>query len=85
MFVCLASRIMPRTTIDIDATVLRELKLRQLAQGRTLGQVASELLASALASIEPTEPPTFRWTTAAMRSRIDLEDKEAVRRALGER
>jgi hypothetical protein len=76
---------MPRTTIDIDATVLRELKRRQRAQGRTLGQLASELLASALATSEPTEPPNFRWTTGAMRSRIDLEDKEAVRRALDER
>ena len=73
---------MPRTTIDIDATVLLELKRRQRAQGRTLGELASELLASALATSEPTEPRTFRWTTAAMRSRIDLEDKEAVRRAL---
>jgi len=75
---------MPRTTIDIDATVLRELKRRQRAQGRTLGQLASELLASALATSGPTEPPAFRWTTAVMRSRVDIEDKEAVRRALDE-
>jgi hypothetical protein len=80
-----ASRIMPRTTIDIDATVLRELKRRQRAEGRTMGQLASELLASALATSEPSAPPPFRWTTAAMGSRIDLEDKEAVRRALDAR
>jgi hypothetical protein len=73
---------MPRTTIDLDATVLRELKRRQRAEGRTLGQLASELLASALATSERAGPPRFRWTTAAMGSRIDLEDKEAVRRAL---
>ena len=80
----LASRIMPRTTIDIDATVLRELKRRQRAEGRTLGQLASELLASALATAEPTVRSTFHWTTEAMGSRVDLEDKEAVRRALGD-
>jgi hypothetical protein len=76
---------MPRTTIDIDANVLRELKRRQRAEGRTLGQLVSELLASSLARSEPPAPPTFRWTTAAMGSRVDLEDKEAVRRALDDR
>jgi len=85
MLSCIASRIMPRTTIDLDAAVLRELKRRQGAEGRTLGQLASELLASALATTEPSRPPPFRWTTAAMGSRVDLEDKEAVRRALEDR
>ena len=81
----LTSHIMPRTTIDIDASVLRELKRRQRTEGRTLGQLASELLASALATAEPTAERTFHWTTEAMGSRVDLEDKEAVRRALGDR
>lgn len=76
---------MPRTTIDLDATVLRELKRRQRAEGRTLGQLASELLASALATSEAAARPSFRWTTAAMGSRVDLDDKEAVRRALHDR
>jgi hypothetical protein len=76
---------MPRTTIDLDANVLRELKRRQRVEGRTLGQLASELLATALATGEPSAPQPFRWTTAKMDSRIDLEDKEAVRRALDDR
>lgn len=79
-----ASRIMPRTTIDLDATVLRELKRRQRSEGRTLGQLASELLAVALRA-EPREtqrPPRFQWTARKMGARVDLEDKEAVRRLL---
>jgi hypothetical protein len=72
---------MPRTTIDLDAGVLRELKRRKRS-GQSLGQLASELLAGALH--EPAPPPTrpsLRWRSARMGARIDLEDKEAVRRA----
>jgi hypothetical protein len=29
-------------------------------------------------------PPPLRWTSRRMRARVDLEDKEAVRRALDE-
>jgi len=74
-----ASRIMPRTTIDLDAGVLRELKRRK-RRGQSLGQFASELLAGAL-SEPPATRPILRWRSARMGARIDLEDKEAVRRA----
>jgi hypothetical protein len=80
----LSSRIMTRTTIDIDAAVLRELKERQQREGKTLGELVSELLASAL-DREETAPVPFTWTSRRMRARVDLEDKEAVRRALEER
>jgi len=76
---------MPRTTIDLDAAVLRELKRRQRAEGRTLGQLASELLAAALRNeATATRPTRFRWATQRMGARVDLDDKEAVRRALDE-
>ena len=39
---------MPRTTVDIDASVLRELKRRQERERKTLGQLISELLAKAM-------------------------------------
>jgi hypothetical protein len=84
MLKLLSSRIMPRTTIDIDPAILRELKRRQKREGKTLGQLVSELLAGALeGEPEPVERP-FKWTSQEMRARVDLEDKEAVRRALGE-
>jgi hypothetical protein len=76
---------MPRTTIDLDPTVLRELRRRSTREGKSMGQVASELLARVVA--EPTDlaAPEFTWTVADLGlPRIDLEDHEAVRRALDE-
>lgn len=73
---------MPRTTIDIDPAVLRELEERKRRDGKTLGRLVSELLAVALR--QETERPEIRWTSRRMGARVDLEDKEALRRALGE-
>lgn len=79
-----ASRIM-RTTIDLDPTVLRELRRRKRQSGRSIGQLASELLARAL---QEGAPPGQRatqgvtWRSARMGARVDLDDKEALRRAL---
>lgn len=80
----LSSRIMARTTVDIDATVLRELKRLQKREGKPLGQLISELVAGALAREEDAreKAPPFAWIARAMGARIDLEDKEAVRAAL---
>jgi hypothetical protein len=78
---------MPRTTLDLDPAVLRELKRRKGTSGRSIGQIASELLAGALHE-PPREPLTrasMRWRSARMGARVDLEDKEALRRALDER
>jgi hypothetical protein len=81
-----ASRIMPRTTLDLDASVLRELKRRKRGSGRSIGQIASELLAGALRRTqdEPRAPERIgaRWRSARMGARVDLDDKEAVRRMM---
>jgi plasmid stability protein len=74
---------MARTTIDLDPAILRELRRRGAREGKSMGQVASELLARAV--VEPTDLPApgFSWTAADLgRPLIDLEDPEAVRRAL---
>ena len=68
---------MARTTLDIDATVMRELRRRQAAEGKTIGSLVSELLAAALAASEAPSPP-FAWTTKAMSASVDLDDKDAV-------
>ena len=74
---------MPRTTIDIEATVLRELKRLRKREGKPLGQLVSELVASALAQDDREEQSRpFIWASRAMKARVDLEDKEAVRAAL---
>lgn len=76
---------MPRTTIDIDASVLRELKRRQRREKTTLGQLVSELLARALSEEDvATELPPLQWPSQDLRPRIDLEDKDAVWRILDE-
>ena len=72
---------MPRTTLDIDAAVLRALERRKRREGKTLGQLVSELLAIALARADEATP-AFEWYSQPMRALVDLEDKEAVRRAL---
>jgi hypothetical protein len=68
---------MGRTTLDIDATVMRELRRRQAAEGKTIGTLVSELLAVALAASREPSPP-FSWTAKAMSATVDLEDKDAV-------
>jgi hypothetical protein len=73
---------MPRTTIDIDAVVLRELHERKRREGKTLGRLVSELLASALRAGPRGTPHKLDWRSRPMDARIDLEDKEAVRRTL---
>lgn len=73
---------MPRTTIDIDAGVLRQLKKRQRREGKSLGQLVSELVAASLRGEGEEAPPPFTWTARSMRARLDLEDKEAVHRVL---
>jgi hypothetical protein len=74
---------MPRTTLDIDSAVLRELKERQRREGKTLGQLVSELLAGALdRDREPDhEQEPFIWFSKPMKALVDLENQEAVRRA----
>jgi hypothetical protein len=74
---------MTRTTIHLDAGVLRELRRRSAEERKTVDQVASELLARALAQPADLPAAEFRWTSPPLGpSLIDLEDKEAVRRIL---
>jgi hypothetical protein len=70
---------MPRTTVDIDASVLRELKKRQERERKTLGQLISELLAKAIESEHETaEARPFSWVTKDLQPRVDIEDKDAL-------
>ena len=72
-----------RTTIDIDPPVLKELKRVQKAEGKSLGAVASALLARALADRRrPRTLARFRWLSRPMGAKVDLADKEALYRAM---
>jgi hypothetical protein len=80
----IASRIMARTTLDLDASVLRDLRRRGELERKSMGQVASELLARALSEGSSPQPaPPFRWLRRDLGApHVDLEDKEAVRAIL---
>lgn len=80
----ISSNIM-RTTIDLDATVLDELRRRSRETGKSMGRVASELLARSLDEQRDTPPP-FSWESADLgKPRVDLEDDEAVWAVLEDR
>ena len=77
---------MPRTTVNIDASVLRELKRRARKEGKTLGQLISEIVAAALATeAQDAGAQTLAWTSKAMAARVDIEDKDALYAALEKR
>jgi hypothetical protein len=75
---------MPRTTLDIDAPILRDLKRLQKRERKPLGRLVSDLLAKALRKeeVEPKAAP-FRWISKPMGPpRVDLENKDALWAAL---
>ncbi|HEV8636353.1 MAG TPA: antitoxin [Chloroflexota bacterium] len=74
---------MPRTTVDIDAPVLREVRELQKQEGRSLGKVVSELLAEALTRRKQRRPaPRLEWISRPMGALVDLSDKDALYAAL---
>ena len=71
---------MSRTTLNIDARILIELKEIQRVEHKPLGKLVSELLNEALAfrRRKAPAPVTFRWISKSMKARVDLTDKDAV-------
>lgn len=77
---------MPRTTVDIDLPLLKELKRLQKREKKSLGRLVSDLLARALADerVRRSEPRTFEWISRPMGLLVDLTDKDALEAALAE-
>ena len=74
---------MPRTTLDLDAPILEDLKRLQKRERKSLGRLASDLLADALSRREKGgQPRPFAWRTRSMEARVDLTDKDAVQAIL---
>ena len=75
---------MARTTLNLDDPVLADLKRLQRKEGKPLGELASELLASAIAQSKHATVPALRleWTSRPMGALVDLDDKEAAFAAL---
>jgi hypothetical protein len=83
----IASRIMARTTLNIDDPILRDLKDLQKREEKPLGELASEILAEGLARRKKGKrgPGPFHWTAHPLKARVDVADKEALYRRLDER
>ena len=70
---------MPRTTIDIDVSVLVELKARAKVEHKSLGRLVSELVPLAMKQAATEQPaPELQWHSQPMGALVDIEDKEAV-------
>jgi hypothetical protein len=82
MLALLTSRIMPRTTLDLDATVLEQLRRRAADERKSMGQVASERLAVGLGD-KPKSSTRLRWPSKRMgKPLVDLQDKDALWKVL---
>jgi hypothetical protein len=78
---------MPRTTINLDGPVLADLKRLQRKEGKSLGELASELLTQAIAERRsiPMPPPKLQWTARAMGALVNVGYEDALLAALDER
>lgn len=75
---------MPRTTVDIEAPLLKEIKRLQKEEDLPMGKLICQLLADALARrrAAPAKKTELSWICSDMRPLVDLADKEAVYGAL---
>lgn len=74
---------MPRTTVDIDGSILRELKARARSERKSLGRVISEIAATALKGDDDEGGVReLQWASQPMGARVDLGDKDALQRKL---
>jgi plasmid stability protein len=75
----LASGIMPRTTLNLDPSVMRELRRRSEREHKSIGELASQLLARGLDQEPEPQPGPFAWVSRDLgEPAVDLEDKEAL-------
>lgn len=77
---------MARTTLDIDTPILEELKRMQKREGKSLGRLVSDLLARALSdrASRTSEPARIEWVSKDLKPLVDIDDKDALWRALDE-
>ena len=74
---------MTRTTLDLNPSVLAQLRRHAEAERKSMGQLASERLATSLGRETAQEPQPFSWPTSHMgRPKVDLEDRDGLWRVL---
>lgn len=77
---------MKRTTLKLDEALLRRLKQRAAAEGRSLQDLANQLLRRALAE-RPSRTYAFKWVgwEAATQPGVDLLDRDKLFDLMGGR
>jgi hypothetical protein len=71
---------MPRTTLNLDSSVMRELRRRSQRERKSIGELASELLARELREEVQVHAAPLKWVSGSLgKPAVDLEDKEALR------
>ena len=68
-----------RTTVNIDDPILKELKVLQQKEGKSLGRLISDLLAQVIGERKSSkrQMKSLVWVSKAMGARINLSDSEA--------
>ncbi len=70
---------MPRTTLIIDATLLRELQIRAARDGRTVQDVANEALRRGLRELgRPAYRLRLKGWSGRLRPGVDLTDRDRL-------
>jgi hypothetical protein len=70
---------MPRTTLNLDPSVIEELRRRSKRERKSIGELASQLLARELRDEPQPKPRPFSWVSRDLgKPAVDLEDKEAL-------
>jgi plasmid stability protein len=70
---------MPRTTIALDDDLLKRMKEKAAREGRTLQDVANELLRRSLAPLKPkARPLELKGWKAVERPGVDLLDRDKL-------
>jgi hypothetical protein len=69
-----------RTTVDIETSIMKDLKKIRQQEGRSLGRIISDLLAQALAERKSTKAPAKppKWISKRMGAYVDIADHEAL-------
>ena len=79
---------MPRTTLNLDEVVLRQIKRRALAEGRAIQDFTNELLKQALARPRAATRPyrlDLRGWNATELPGVDIRDRDTLYEVMGGR
>jgi hypothetical protein len=69
---------MPRISVDLDPSLLRELRRRARERRQPLARVLDDLLRAALAHEAGASTRPFVWISRRMGARVDLGDGSVV-------